>query len=54
VFQEDRSIERGTRVLSLINQLSRDRPMDAVEGDRKPEAEKGADEFDDTDIWAEE
>jgi ribosome-binding factor A len=28
VFQEDRSIERGTRVLSLINQLSRDRPLD--------------------------
>ena len=54
VFQEDRSIERGTRVLSLINQLSRDRPMDAPEGDRKPDAENGADEFDDTDIWAEE
>jgi ribosome-binding factor A len=26
IFLEDRSIERGTRVLSLINQLSHDRP----------------------------
>ncbi len=26
VFQEDRSIERGTRVLSLLNQINRDRP----------------------------
>lgn len=26
VFQEDRSIERGTRVLSLINRLSLERP----------------------------
>jgi ribosome-binding factor A len=26
LFQEDRSIERGTRVLSLINQLNRARP----------------------------
>ncbi len=44
VFQEDRSIERGTKVLSLINQLSRD---------RKPETEN-ADDFDDADISAEE
>jgi ribosome-binding factor A len=28
VFQEDRSIERGTKVLSLLNQLNRDRPPD--------------------------
>jgi ribosome-binding factor A len=26
VFQEDRSIERGTRVLSLLNQLNHNRP----------------------------
>lgn len=44
VFQEDRSIERGTKVLSLINQLSRD---------RKPETED-ADDLDDADISAEE
>lgn len=31
IFVEDRSIERGTRVLSLINQLSQDRkPNDAA------------------------
>ncbi|HEY9858730.1 MAG TPA: 30S ribosome-binding factor RbfA [Candidatus Obscuribacterales bacterium] len=29
IFVEDRSIERGTRVLSLINQLSQDRKPDA-------------------------
>ena len=28
VFVEDRSIERGTRVLSLLNQLNHDRPPD--------------------------
>lgn len=28
IFLEDRSIERGTKVLSLINQLSRDRKPD--------------------------
>ena len=28
VFVEDRSIERGTRVLSLLNQLNHDRPLD--------------------------
>lgn len=44
VFQEDRSIERGTKVLSLIDQLSRN---------RKPETEN-ADDFDDADISAEE
>lgn len=33
IFVEDRSIERGTRVLSLINQLSQDRkPDDATDG----------------------
>lgn len=34
IFLEDRSIERGTKVLSLINQLSRDRkPDDEVEAE---------------------
>ncbi len=28
IFQEDPSIERGTRVLSLLNQLNNDRPAD--------------------------
>ncbi len=28
VFQEDRSIERGTRVLSLLNQIKSNRPLD--------------------------
>lgn len=38
VFLEDRSIERGTKVLSLINQLSRD---------RRPDDENNLDEYDD-------
>lgn len=38
LFVEDRSIERGTKVLSLINQLSRD---------RRPDDEDSIDEFDD-------
>lgn len=34
VFHEDRSIERGNRVLSLLNQINRDRPPEtAVEED---------------------
>jgi len=28
IFQEDPSIERGTKVLSLLNQLNHDRPTD--------------------------
>lgn len=28
LFQEDRSIERGTRVLSLLNQIKSNRPLD--------------------------
>lgn len=28
IFQEDPSIERGTKVLSLLNQLNSDRPVD--------------------------
>jgi len=35
VFHEDRSIERGTRVLSLINQLNRDAKGGSL-GDRSP------------------
>lgn len=31
IFQEDTSIERGTRVLSLLNQLNQNRPADEVE-----------------------
>ena len=31
MFVEDRSIERGTRVLSLLNQLNQDRPNDDLE-----------------------
>ncbi len=33
VFQEDRSIERGTKVLSLLNQLNQNRTDEPVEGD---------------------
>ncbi|MBD2306101.1 MAG: Ribosome-binding factor A [Chroococcidiopsis cubana SAG 39.79] len=36
VFHEDRSIERGTRVLSLINRLNQDRPAN-LEPDYKEE-----------------
>jgi len=31
IFQEDTSIERGTRVLSLLNQLNQNRPADEAE-----------------------
>ncbi|KJH72865.1 30S ribosome-binding factor RbfA [Aliterella atlantica] len=33
IFQEDTSIERGTRVLSLINQLNQNRPAEDTEDD---------------------
>lgn len=36
VFHEDRSIERGTRVLSLINQLNRDTEGGTLSRDRRP------------------
>lgn len=39
IFQEDRSIERGNRVLSLINQLNQNRQID-------DEVTKDVDEFD--------
>ncbi|WP_250123178.1 30S ribosome-binding factor RbfA [Chroococcidiopsis sp. CCMEE 29] len=41
VFQEDRSIERGTRVLSLINQLNHKRLSD-----EEAEADQNIDEYD--------
>lgn len=41
VFQEDRSIERGTRVLSLINQLNHKRLSD-----EEAEADENMDEYD--------
>lgn len=43
VFLEDRSIERGNRVLSLLNQLSLDRPpedAEEVEAEDIPDAEE--------------
>ncbi|MUL36466.1 30S ribosome-binding factor RbfA [Gloeocapsopsis dulcis] len=40
VFQEDRSIERGNRVLSLINQLNQNRQIDDAEA-----TEEDFDEF---------
>ncbi len=33
VFIEDRSIERGTKVLSLLNQLNYDRPQDVADSE---------------------
>ena len=42
VFIEDRSIERGTRVLSLLNQLNHNRPTDKL----AEEDEDGIDEYD--------
>lgn len=33
IFQEDSSIERGTRVLSLINQLNQNRPAEDLDED---------------------
>jgi len=43
VFQEDRSIERGTKVLSLLNQLNRERPPDEV-AEEEYNAETSAEE----------
>lgn len=44
VFHEDRSIERGTRVLSLINRLNRDRPANLESDSEKDESEISAEE----------
>lgn len=40
VFVEDRSIERGTKVLSLINRLSQERKEDDLEDNHSIEAEE--------------
>jgi ribosome-binding factor A len=42
VFVEDRSIERGSRVLSLLNQLNHDRPQ----GETAPEDEESLEKYD--------
>ncbi len=39
LFQEDRSLERGDRILSLLNQLNQDRPAARVEEEDIVEAE---------------
>lgn len=39
MFQEDRSLERGDRILSLLNQLNQDRPAVRVEEEDIVEAE---------------
>jgi len=49
IFQEDRSIERGTKVLSLLNQLNISRPLD-----EQVSNEDDIDDQDDVDISAEE
>lgn len=45
IFQEDSSIERGTRVLSLLNQLNQNRPAETAED---------IEEYDDEDLEAQE
>lgn len=49
IFQEDRSIERGTKVLSLLNQLNISRPLD-----EQVSNEDDIGDQDDVDISAEE
>lgn len=55
IFQEDRSVERGMRVLNLLNQINRDRPEhlqdlgdEALDDDPSFESD-----YDDLDITAE-
>jgi ribosome-binding factor A len=52
VFLEDRSIERGTKVLSLINRLTLERPpeLDAGEAEDRPETTVGQDHEIDDDL----
>ena len=45
LFQEDRSIERGTRVLSLLNQLNHNRPPEATKGKAVKNVDDDEDEF---------
>ncbi|MGL4621101.1 30S ribosome-binding factor RbfA [Chroococcidiopsis sp.] len=44
VFHEDRSIERGTRVLSLINRLNQDRPANLEPNYKEDEIEVSAED----------
>ncbi|AFY87087.1 MULTISPECIES: 30S ribosome-binding factor RbfA [Cyanophyceae] len=44
VFHEDRSIERGTRVLSLINRLNQDRPANLEPDYKEDEIEISAED----------
>jgi ribosome-binding factor A len=39
MFQEDRSLERGDRILTLLNQLNQGRPAESVEEEDIVEAE---------------
>ncbi len=39
VFLEDRSIERGTRILSLLNRIQQERPSENLLADAESEAE---------------
>jgi ribosome-binding factor A len=52
VFKEDRSFERGSRVLSLINQLSHERPdvEDEEDGNVSPSEQRVALAVDDDDV----
>ncbi|BAY32449.1 ribosome-binding factor A [Nostoc carneum NIES-2107] len=43
IFIEDRSLERGTRVLTLLNQLKSDRPSENLSG----EDDNNSDDYDD-------
>ncbi|BAY96836.1 ribosome-binding factor A [Tolypothrix tenuis PCC 7101] len=43
IFIEDRSLERGTRVLTLLNQLKSDRPSEELSG----ENDNNSDDYDD-------
>jgi ribosome-binding factor A len=49
LFKEDRSVERGTRVLSLINQISQEREAKAADSEvqegEPPEANSGEEEL---------
>jgi len=46
LFVEDRSIERGNRVLSLLNQLNHERPKDEEEEDIQYDAESAEEKLD--------
>lgn len=55
IFQEDRSVERGMRVLNLLNQINRDRPEHLQDlGDEPLDDDPNLDDdYDDLDITAE-